>query len=993
MTRPWQSIIAAFRDSAEAFADRPALHAADGIVWTYAQVLEAVEQLAGRLSPHIRAPEAIVALVLPRSVDWVLGAIANWWLGAAFTPLDPTLPADRLDFLLNDASPVVVLTTAERTFSFAAMGLPVVTCPYTPLPSTRIRPIPLRPDSLAYRIYTSGSTGRPKGVDVEHRGLTPLLSAQIEAFDLRPGDRVLWLLSPAFDAALSDIFTTLLAGATLFIEPEDELRDPEGLIRILHQYSITHLDLPPSLLRVLDPANLPSSLRTLIVGGEASLPETFRRWARHFRLVNVYGPTEATICSSLCVCDPEQWNEPLLGRPLPGVRYHVLDADCQLLARGNSGELAIAGSGLARGYHRRDELTARKFVVGNDERLYRTGDRVLWREDGEYVFLGRLDRQVKIHGQLVEPEEIERALQMLPQVRQASVLKRPLGQGVVERAELVAFFTAEEPAPTSVLLRAHLNARLPRWMIPVKYVRLTTLPRTVSGKIDLTALAALPIHDEDTEHTEPEAVSIAARELGALLKYFLGVPHINWQVSFWELGGDSLTLLRIAQAAHARNLKLSPARLAEVHRLVDLITDGEASAEDVTAGAMRADDIRRDVAAVLADLRLPITIPVARTVDHPTCLLLTGATGFLGSYLLGEFVLHSASRIVCLVRASSPELGRSRLMEAQPADRRPIVAAAANRIEVVCGDLAVPHLGLDTGSWSKLADEIDAIVHNAAWVHLLHAYATLRATNLVGTGEIIRLQADSRGARLHHVSTLSVFVGSDRAAGRFFEDDDLRRTAWVHGGYAQSKWAAEYLVHQAQQRFGPSDVYRPGLVTGDSHTGFAPDNDFLGLFLRGLARLRCFPEVDAEQMCFDVTPVEYAASALAFLALHAPPDPKGRAFHLAGRRPASLSELLDAMRAVGVTIETVDWPTWRRRLTELEYTSPETAAACMALGRAMPDPIEAACYRTLDLFPAGAAMFDQARTDAALAGSGIACPPPSADLLQRYVAFALRDAP
>jgi amino acid adenylation domain-containing protein/thioester reductase-like protein len=983
MTRPWQSFPDAFLTAARAHARAPALHAADGSVRTYAEVRRAVEVLAGQLRRHFRRPETLVGLALPRSPEWVVGALAAWRAGAAFVPLDPGLPPHRLEFLLRDAAPAVVLTTDIHAGPFAAAGVPLLRLPLPATAATGVPELPAPgPNRLAYRIYTSGSGGRPKGVDVEHRGLVPLLLAQIEAFDLRPGDRVLWLLSPAFDASLSDVGTALLAGAALFAESEDDLRDPDRLVRLLHRRRITHLDVPPALLRVLDPAALPASLHTLVIGGEPCPTETVRAWARRFRLVNVYGPTEATICSSLCVCDAECWSEPLLGHPTPGVRYVLLGADGQPLAGVGVGELAIAGDGLARGYRGLPELTADRFIRRAGDRLFRTGDRVRRRADGEYVFLGRLDRQVKVRGQLVAPEEVEAVLLQHPGVRQAVVIQRRLGEGAAARDGLVAFLAPADQGPADAELRDFLSARLPAWMVPVRFVRADVLPRTPTGKPDPSALADWPL-DGPPPPAGAEETPIA-RELGDLLRYFLGVPRIDWEAGFADHGGDSLTLLSVALAARARGLDLSPARLAAARRLADLVETGG------KPGGWSADDLRRDADAVLAGLAMPETPAARRRGRPPACILLTGATGFLGSHLLAEFLRGTTARLLCLVRAACPEQGRGRLLASQPAERRQLLEAAGSRLEVVCGDLTAHRLGLDAPSWRRLAETADLVVHAAAGVHLLHDYAMLRPANVVGTGEVVRLCA-AGGAVLHHVSSLAVFVGTDRPPGRFLESDDLTATGRVFGGYAQTKWAAEWLVRRSARRLTGCVVHRPGLVTVDSPGGAAAGNDLLSLFLRGLARLRSLPALDAERLRFDVTPVGYAAAVLAHLALHA--EPAGlRTFHLAGPRTASLGELLAAVRAAGVAVETVAWPEWRRRLAELERTAPETAAVCLALTRAMPCADDLECQRTLDLFPATGVIFDQSATAQALRGSGIACPPPSPQLLGRCVAFALGPA-
>ena len=377
----------------------------------------------------------------------------------AFLPVAPATPDERLSAIVDAAGPAFALAAGPAAEVLRRRGVPMIgvagTCDgQEPRPaSLRVQ---TRADDLAYVIFTSGSTGRPKGVMVAHRGIVPMLDDQVVAFGLRPGCRALWLLSPAFDASLSDVGTALLAGATLCIEPDGPLGPAAGLLDVLRGRGITHVDLPPALLGVLDLAGLPDCVETIVIGGEPCPPEVVRRWAARVRLVNVYGPTEATVCTSLCVCDPVAWIEPLLGRPIAGACYHVLDESLRPVPPGTPGELCLTGPGLALGYLGEHALTARKFPVRNGQRLYRTGDRVVVRDDGEYVFLGRVDRQVKILGMLVEPEEVEARLREHPGVAHAAVVTRVLGRG--RRQGLVAFVVPRDraAAPTVADLRRHL---------------------------------------------------------------------------------------------------------------------------------------------------------------------------------------------------------------------------------------------------------------------------------------------------------------------------------------------------------------------------------------------------------------------------------------------------------------------------------------------------------------------------------------------------------
>jgi amino acid adenylation domain-containing protein/thioester reductase-like protein len=1027
---PWESFLDRLHRAAELHPARPALVESGGRTLSYSDLLGQVRRLAAVLRRHGIGRGSVLALGLGRSVEHVLGMLAAWRLGAAFLPLDRRWPDDRLDFILGDSDVDRVLTWPDQAERFRRLG--ASTFHPTESATDRLSPVELTEGDLAYVIYTSGSTGRPKGVAVEHRGLVNLLDAQVTAFDLASDSRSLWLLEPAFDASISDIGTALLSGASLHVEGDDALRDPASLLRLLHLARITHLDLPPALLGVLEPEEMPETMRALIVGGEPSPPGLLRRWARRVRLVNVYGPTEATVCTSLCVCDPGAWDAPLLGQPLPGVTYQVLDADLAPAPPGETGELCISGACLARGYVNLPDLTAAKFVLHQGERLYRTGDRVLRRADGEYVFRGRIDRQVKVRGQLVAPEEVEARLREHPAIRGAAVVKRPLGPPPAAEG-LVAFVVARGPAPDPGALREFLGQRLPSWMAPQRMVVLEELPRTPGEKVDFARLVEQPLPRLPTRQAEEESDATILADIWTRL---LGLPA-DPDGGFLEQGGDSLTLLQAVAAAHARGLNVPPALLAEDWSINAIASWLRSRSSD--PGAMSCDELRADVESILAGpvhhpdggvacvprgrgagrARLPPSrgagsqgkealpgatsgsagaspSPWTRMGDPHTqpgkgpsrsaaggereAILLTGATGFLGSHLLVELLRRTRAEVFCLVRAGDRESGRGRLLSAL---RTRPEAIDLGRVHVLPGDLARPRFGLAAESWERLSLRIDSVYHCAARVNMVLPYAELRRDNVLAAAEVLRFARSGREKALHHASTLSVFVASDANTGLLLESDHLETTRRVHGGYAQSKWAAEVLLRRGA---GGAAHYRFGLLTGEGRTGKGAANDFLTLFLRGLARLRCLPPLDRSGLFLDVTPIDFAAPAMAHLSLQV--TGRGATFHLANSHGLSLLQIVEALAQRGVHCEEVGPVRWRERLTELESASPSAAAACLALCRGL-EPGAFRDHRTLDLFQATDVAFDRREALAGLAGTGVVCPPPSLDLVTRYVTAAL----
>jgi nonribosomal peptide synthetase MxcG len=922
---------------------------------TYRELIDAVRPLAAGLRPEL------IGVCLERSPDLVIAELATWFAGGAFVPLDPSLPERRLEWMARDAGISRVITRTDLAARFERLGIETVAGPL------RLSPVPAPhdPTRLAYVIYTSGSTGHPKGVRVLQRGLTALFDAQIEAFRLAPGKRALFFLSIGFDASISDLGTALLSGATLVIPPDSTRAGPDLLSELARQ-RITHADLPPSLLAELDPKLAPPDLETVVIGGEVCPPHVVRSWAERVRLVNVYGPTEATVCTSLSVCDP-RWDRPRIGRPLPGVRYRVAGERLEPLGPGSPGELWIGGDCLAEGYHGRPDLTAERFVHLDGERWYRSGDRVVADAEGEFEFLGRIDRQIKLRGRRIEPQEIEACLEAHPGVLRAAVIKEQresLGE------ELVAYFTARADRVVDVeALRAHLGAQLPRWMVP-RLVHAPALPKTASGKVDRGALAALESGGPKLGPGELPSTPLETGLVEIWEELFSRSP-IGVNQSFFDLGGDSLVAIKLAARAAARGLEIAPDAIYHHPTIRALASSG-----GIDSGLDRG---LLEVKAVLEPglveaLALRRELPARRSARR---ILLTGASGWLGARLLLELLRESDARIACLIRARDEQHARERLAEAIA--RHGATFPDPARLELIPADLERPRFGLAPSRWSDLG-EVDAIVHSASVVNLLRPYSELEAPNVLAFQRLLELAATGAPKQLHLVSSLSVFVGSDRNTGILRERDRLDTTRRIYGGYAQSKWVAERMAERAVDAgLRQVWVYRLGLITRDSATGLRGPRDFLALFLDGLARLGAVPAVDPE-LAVDMTPVDFAARALFRIALGAPPG----CYHLAAERGLPIGELLEAVRRSKAPLRTVsahEWLELRSRVTD-----PRALLAYLALCRAS----EAfGTQRSLDLFQATRVVFDRTEADRALADSGIRCPLPRCDDLSSYLGPAV----
>ncbi|WP_423834092.1 amino acid adenylation domain-containing protein [Streptomyces manipurensis] len=422
-----------FQTQVEATPDAFAIRC-EGTALTYRELNENANRLARHLVACGVGPDDHVALALPRSIELTTAMLAVLKAGAAYLPVDPDYPADRIAFMLGDAAPRCVLTASDSTVALPAGLARIVLDDATRSAVSLLRGedlvdgdrvAPLRPGHAAYVIYTSGSTGVPKGVVVSHAGIASRMGSEIERLEVTPDSVVLQFASPSFDGAFSDMCMALLAGATLIVAPREKTLPGPALSALMHEQGVTHVTLPPPVLAALADDGLPASMM-LITAGDACPADLVTRWAPGRRMVNAYGPTEATVCATISDRLVPDGSLPPIGRPLDNTRLYVLDDRLRPTPPGVAGELYIAGEALARGYLRRPGLTAGRFVAcpfgAPGERMYRTGDVVRWRVDGQLEFVGRSDDQVKVRGFRIELGEVEAAMTAHPGVAQAVVV-------------------------------------------------------------------------------------------------------------------------------------------------------------------------------------------------------------------------------------------------------------------------------------------------------------------------------------------------------------------------------------------------------------------------------------------------------------------------------------------------------------------------------------------------------------------------------------------
>jgi amino acid adenylation domain-containing protein/non-ribosomal peptide synthase protein (TIGR01720 family) len=611
------------RERATRSPETPAIEAEQQTL-TYGELERRANQLAHYLRSVGATRDAAVGILLERSADAIMAFLAVLKAGAAYLPLDPAYPTERLTYMLRDAEANIVITHGDRAASIREHDLHVVSLDTEAAAIAKLPTLPPHVDStpgdLAYLIYTSGSTGQPKAVEVPHRGLVNHAVHSAERIGIQPQDRVIQCLSLSFDASGDEIYPALVAGATLVIHPDSSDFTPRQTLQFCrdHRATILHL-VAPVWHGYVDELRRGGAgpflcLKTVIVGGDAVSPTCVQEWCRvlgkRVRLFVAYGVTEATITSTLYevpVDFPQSPRVPI-GTPLANHRLYVLDERQRPVPIGVPGELFIGGVGVARGYRNQPDLTRARylqdpFVEASDARMYRTGDRVRWRVDGNLEFLGRVDQQVKIRGYRVEPAEVEAVLTSLADVVAARVIVR---EDVADRRQLVAYVVTEhnvvfDPA----ILRDRLGKQLPAHMLPAALVEMDRLPLRPGGKVDDAALPAPDWHSRSETEAYVPPTSPNEIILAQIWSDVLGLEKVSATDNFFQLGGDSIISLQVISRANAAGLLLTPKQLFQFQTVRELAAAAGKTANLPTQEPVTGDSPLSPVQAFFFHSNLP----------------------------------------------------------------------------------------------------------------------------------------------------------------------------------------------------------------------------------------------------------------------------------------------------------------------------------------------------------------------------------------------------
>ncbi|WP_223598297.1 non-ribosomal peptide synthetase [Chryseobacterium sp. GVT01B] len=889
-----------FRKQALLHPDKTAVVYQDQEI-TYSDLDQRSNQIANLLLSKGIKEGKYVPIWLDRSLEWIVAVLGVIKTGAAYVPIDPAYPAKRVEFILSDTAADTIITNqnlknllpeTERSKVFDLSSMENLNHWSSAYPE-----IEIHQNSLAYTIYTSGSTGKPKGVMVSHLAIQHLVTWHNHHFHVDHSSKLTLVAGLAFDISVWEIWSALTAGAALFIADNEDRTDAHALVDFYRRNQITH-GFVPSVLGpqvVNDTRNYNDlKLKYLFTGGEKLKPVLTTELS--YELIDYYGPTECTVFATFKkVKDINGKYVSSIGKPIANAKAYILNENMELMPVGAVGELCIGGNILANGYLNNKELTDSKFIDNpfrETEKLYRTGDLAKWKPDGDIEFLGRIDNQVKIRGFRVELGEIERTLIQQKEINEAVVMSRDT-EG--NSKYLIAFIVSKPDAEKDISsVRNALKEELPGYMIPAQIIFIDRIPLTANGKTDTHVLKDLADKEAKELISFEPPTNETERIVADVWSSALERSIINITDNFFDIGGNSLLVAAVAVAlqrkldvkVYLRDIYQFPVlqELSEVLIARSRETREADPKEDVEPYVALQKDVYLAPGTVFAGGFDP------KQVENPKTIFLTGVTGFVGIHLLQELLDTTNAEIYCLVRAQDQFHAMEKIDKCFKQYHIPQKEVQKSRIIPVIGDLALPALGLSEEIFTKLAKQTDLIYHSGSSVNFIEPYSYMKAPNVEGLREIIKLAGAERTKCLALLSTISVYSWGHVFTGKtvMLESDDIEQNLMSVSkdiGYVRSKWVMEAVADLAAKEGLPLITYRLGYAMCHSETGASASYQWWSGLVKNCIEFKSYPALT--ELREGLITVDYMTKSMAHITKNK--EAIGKKFNLIARPETNLT--------------------------------------------------------------------------------------------------------
>ena len=908
-----------FEEQVERTPDKTAIIFKD-IVLSYFELNELVQKYADILVSLGINKGNVVAVHLERSHRLIVLQLAVLKIGAIFLPVDKRYPIDRIEYMCKDCN-VNILVSDDSDDRHIKANVITIDEFEQAVPNKKAATV--NNSGICYIIYTSGSTGTPKGCSLTGQGLTNFCrnNNTLETLKNRENNVFACVNSVSFDYFIAESLLPLTNGYTTVIFDDNESTIQDEFLKIVSENAVNIVMTTPTRLKIyFNDKNNCSALKQLTcicTSGEPLAPELLAQLydkSPNAQVYNPIGPSECSVWDIGGKLNRDDGIDIHIGKPIANTQIYITDKYMQITPIGVTGELCIAGDGVGAGYLNRPELTAEKFIDNpfGKGKLYKTGDLAYWREDGNIVYVGRNDFQVKIRGLRIELGEIENAMNSIDGVSQSVVVVRKNAEG---RQLICAFYTGEERQAKEI--RSIIGKKLPKYMLPHIFTHIAEMPLTSSGKVNRKALPEVDLNCfcRDTEHIAPETQ--LQKQLCAFFETVLGIDSVGITDNFFDFGGDSLKAIELVSKAHNGGIYFSLQNVFDYPTVTELCECIESGDRQIIS--FDNVDFSKADSVLSRNTVEQIAKPAKTQVGN---ILLAGATGFLGIHILADYLDNDSGTAYCLVRGNDNNDSANRLRELLRfyfGDKY----ATTDRVEVVCADLQRDGFDLSTEKYEELLKKVDTVINCAASVKHYGSYKYFYEVNVETVKRLIEFCKES-GSKLIHTSTLSVsgnsfgdeFDGYVSKEEKHFYESSLYIGQPLDNVYARSKFEAEKAVLDAMANGLKANIMRMGNLTNRLSDGQFQKNHESNAFLRrigGIIELGKVPDyLVKDDLYSEFTPIDEAASAVMTIARHF--SAKQTVFHINSTKVVYLGKLLQMFNELGFELKIVDGPEFTKAL-------------------------------------------------------------------------------
>lgn len=887
-----------FEEQVEKYPNRVALTINEKSM-TYKELNAKANQLAYKLVEMGVKENIPVGIRINKSFEMIIGILAIIKAKGCYLPIDLSYPEERVKFMLKDSKAKLLLTNKENNkidFEIETLDLENKE---NYLDNTNNLEIKNDIDDLLYIIYTSGSTGIPKGVMITHRNVVRLMKNDKFLFDFDKNDVWTMFHSVAFDFSVWEMYGALLYGGRLVLVPENVSKNPKQFLELMRKEKVTILNQTPTFFYNLLDQELKNEddllkVRYIIFGGEALKPNLTKKWKEKYsftKLINMYGITETTVHVTFKELGEEDLlsSKSNIGVAIPTLKTYILDKKQRLLPIGIEGEICVAGDGVCKGYLNRPELNLQKFIDNpfkSGEKLYRSADSAILEENGELNYKGRIDNQVKIRGFRVELGEIETKLLKHPSISKCTVLAEKKSD---KDSHLVAYIVCKNDVKIEEL-KEYMQNLVPIYMIPNYFVKLDSMPINSNGKVDSKALKSIQYTiEKENKYIAPR--NKFEKTLKKIIENEMNIKKVGIDDDIFTLGVDSLSIMRITSELLENNYEVNIQKFYEqktIRNISDTLNIQNEELNDISNNLYYDFNNKEPQEKI--------------TFNN---VLLTGATGFLGSHILYDIIKNTKAKVYCLIRDKKDINTIDRLKaKLKYYFKDELLKDFDKRIFVINGDISKERMNLSEEDYKMLGIKIDLVVHSAAIVNHYGEKETFNLINVIGTKNVISFCKEF-GIKLNYISTISVsadFVNNKKISEEFNERTLYIGQPYKRNIYVKTKFEAEYNIWKEMQSGLQVAVYRLGNITSRLSDGKFQDNDYQNAFLNRILDFIRIKKVTQELLDyeFDLSPVDLCSDFVVNIMQYQ--SSYGKVFHIVNNNKITLKDIISALNIENIKV-------------------------------------------------------------------------------------------